>query len=170
MAYNKNNYENNRLTPKQEKFVQEIAKGKTQYEAYITAYPKAKKWTRNAIDVAAAQLMQHNKILIRLKELNAKQEKKVEWTRDRALKTINYAMEMNQKDMERINEAYEEQLNIKEQELQQWVQCLSVENIDVTKVQTNIRRVMNEINDLKKIRRTNSVNTRRNIRRSKTIK
>ena len=38
MAYNKDNYDNQRLTPKQEIFVEEIAKGKSQYEAYTTAY------------------------------------------------------------------------------------------------------------------------------------
>lgn len=69
MAYNKDNYEEQRLTPKQETFVDNILQGKTQYEAYITAYPRAKKWSRNAIDVAASQLMNNNKILIRLKEL-----------------------------------------------------------------------------------------------------
>ena len=163
MAYNKNNYENNRLTPKQEKFVEEIAKGKTQYEAYITAYPKAKKWSRNAIDVAANHLMVNNKIVIRLDELRKLADKKVEWTRKKALKTINDVMEMHEQDIKRINEAYDEELNIKEQELQQWVSLLSVENIDVKGVQANIQRLMKEINNLKKIRRTNSVNTRRSI-------
>lgn len=69
MAYNKDNYEEQRLTPKQEKFVDEILQGKTQYEAYITAYPRAKKWSRNAIDVAANHMMENNKIVIRLREL-----------------------------------------------------------------------------------------------------
>lgn len=163
MAYNKNNYENNRLTPKQEKFVEEIAKGKTQYEAYITAYPKAKKWSRNAIDVAANRLMTNTKIVVRLNELRKLTDKKVEWTRKKALKTINDVMEMHEQDIKRINEAYDEELNIKEQELQQWVSLLSVKNIDVKGVQANIQRLMKEINNLKKIRRTNSVNTRRSI-------
>ena len=33
MAYNKNNYEHQRLTPSQETFCQEIAKGNTQYRS-----------------------------------------------------------------------------------------------------------------------------------------
>ena len=34
MAYNKNNYENNRLTPKQEKFVDEILQNNIEYEQH----------------------------------------------------------------------------------------------------------------------------------------
>ena len=32
------------LTPKQEKFAQEVASGKSQADAYREAYPKSKKW------------------------------------------------------------------------------------------------------------------------------
>ena len=53
MAYNKDNYENNRLTPKQEKFVEEIAKGKTQRQAYLVAYPNSKNYKENTIDSRA---------------------------------------------------------------------------------------------------------------------
>lgn len=58
-----------KLTPKQEKFVDGILEGKTQYESYITAYPRAKKWKRNSVDSLASQLMQNTKIIQRLKEL-----------------------------------------------------------------------------------------------------
>lgn len=160
MAYNKDNYENQRLTPKQELFVEEIAKGKSQRQAYYEAYPRSRKWKERHVDSQASVLMKNPKVAKRLEELKKLTEKKVEWTRNRALNTINYVLEMNQKDMERINQAYDEELNLKEQELQQWVSVLSMENVDVSKVQTNIRRVMDEITNLKKIRRTSSVNTR----------
>lgn len=58
-----------KLTPKQEKFIDGILEGKTQYQAYIEAYPKAKNWKRNSVDSLASQLMQNTKILQRLKEL-----------------------------------------------------------------------------------------------------
>ena len=58
-----------KLTPKQEIFVDNILQGKTQYESYIAAYPRAKNWKRNAVDTQASQLMQNSKILVRLKEL-----------------------------------------------------------------------------------------------------
>lgn len=69
MAYNKDNYDENRLTPKQELFVDNILEGKTQYEAYITAYPKAKNWLRNTVDSRASVLMNNKKIIKRLMEL-----------------------------------------------------------------------------------------------------
>ena len=127
MAYNKNNYEHQRLTPKQEKFCQEIAKGKSQYQAYITAYPKAKAWNRNSIDVAASQLMENNKIVIRLQELGHKDIKKVEWTRKRALEEINYMLEVNRKDIERREKTYEQMKVQKFKDLQEWIKLKGIE-------------------------------------------
>ena len=69
MAYNKDNYDNNRLTDKQEKFIYAIMDGKSQREAYRQAYPKARKWKDASVDVAASQLLNNNKIIIRLEEL-----------------------------------------------------------------------------------------------------
>ena len=69
MAYNKNNYEHNNLTPKQEKFVDGILQGKTQYQAYLDAYPRAKNWQRKSVDEKASNMMSNVKILSRLQEL-----------------------------------------------------------------------------------------------------
>ena len=160
MAYNKNNYKNQRLSNNQEKFVEEILKGNTQYGAYIIAYPRAKNWKRNSVDCNASQLMEDTKIKQRLKELGYKEKKKEEWKRKKALETINNVMEMNNQDMIRINEAYDEELGLKEKELQDWVELLSVDNIDVQAVQKNIKRITSEIVNLKKQRRVNSVNTK----------
>lgn len=159
MAYNKDNYEQQRLTPKQEKFVEGILEGKSQYEAYITAYPTSKKWTRASVDVAANHMMENNKIIIRLKELGWKDKTKVMWTRQKALETINKAMEMHQQDMERIEQAYQQDLDRKDYELQQWVQLLTVDNVDTKQVQAHINKLLDEMSDLRKIRRINAVNT-----------
>ena len=58
-----------KLTPKQEKFVDGILQGKSQRQAYIEAYPKAKKWKETSVDSNASQLMENTKVLQRLKEL-----------------------------------------------------------------------------------------------------
>ena len=92
---NKDNYEDNRLTSKQEKFVEGILQGKSQYESYLIAYPKAKEWQRNTVDSRASVLMNNKKIVKRLEEAGYKQEKKIMWTRQKALETINYVMDMN---------------------------------------------------------------------------
>ena len=159
MAYNKDNYDNQRLTPKQEIFVEEIAKGKSQYEAYTTAYPKSKKWKRNSVDSIASQLMQNTKIVHRLNELRKVTERQVEWTRKRALNEINYVLEMNRKDIERQNQGYEEELNLKQNELLEYAKLLTVENIDKTRLVKKIQNLTRDIAVLKQQRRVDKSNT-----------
>jgi hypothetical protein len=160
MAYNKNNYENNRLTPKQEEFCQQIMQGKTQYEAYTIAYPKSKNWKRNSVDCNASQLMEDTKIKQRLKEMGYKDTKKVEWTRKKALETINYVMDMNKKDIERIDEAYQTEIDLYEAKLLQKGQELA--NVQSVRQATQIAKEMQDITEtiakLKKQRRTSGTN------------
>lgn len=56
------------LTPKQEKFVQGIIEGKSQADAYRSAY-NAKRMTDKTIHEAASKLMADNKIATRVQEL-----------------------------------------------------------------------------------------------------
>lgn len=164
MPYNKNNKEKmNKLTPKREEFCEQIMMGKSQYEAYITAYPKAKKWKRNSVDVQASLLMDDEKIKARLKELGYRDAKKVQWTRNKALETINKVMELHQQDMERIEKAYQEDLDRKDLELEQWVGLLTTPNLDDVsekRIKSHINQLLDEMSDLRKIRRVNAVNTR----------
>lgn len=159
MAFNKNNYDEYKLTPKQEKFVELIMEGKSQYEAYIEAYPKAKKWQRNTVDSRASVLVKNKKIAKRLEEYNEIRKKKIEWTRDRALNEINYVLDINKKDIERMVYAYEEDLQRKELELQKWVQLLTVENIDTNRVQSHINQILDDMSDIRKKRRVSGINT-----------
>jgi len=57
-----------KLTDKQERFVQELIKGKSQREAYKTAY-NAEKMSDSAIDVNASKLLKNTKVALRLNEL-----------------------------------------------------------------------------------------------------
>jgi hypothetical protein len=66
------------LPATREKFCNLIAlKGYSQYKAYITCYPTAKKWKRNAVDSTASQLVSNPKINQRIEELKAKADEKV---------------------------------------------------------------------------------------------
>lgn len=156
---NKGQNLNRKLTAKQEEFCQQIMMGKTQHESYITAYPRAKKWTRNCIDYHASILVKNPLVQKRLKELGWRDAKKVQWTRQKALETINKAMEMHQQDMERIERAYQEDLDRKDLELQQWVSLLTVDNVDTQRVQNHINQILDEMSDMRKKRRINAVNT-----------
>ena len=63
------------LTPKREKFCQEMAKLGNQYQAYCKAF-NCKNMKRETIDNNAYKLMQNTEIIARLKELGAETKNK----------------------------------------------------------------------------------------------
>ncbi len=58
-----------KLNVRQEQFVQELAKGTTQRQAYLLAYPSSKKWKPETVDSWASKLANSYKISTRLEEL-----------------------------------------------------------------------------------------------------
>ncbi len=72
-----------KLTPKQEKYVQELIKGKSQRQAYKAAY-NAKNMSDKTIDVKASQLLKRDKVRIRYEELR---NKVIERTENKAVIT-----------------------------------------------------------------------------------
>lgn len=60
---------NTKLTNKQEKFVKELIKGKTQRQAYYAAYPNSKKWKNENVDAKASNLFKIDKIKTRYQQL-----------------------------------------------------------------------------------------------------
>ena len=58
-----------RLTAKQERYVQGLVAGLSQRQAYIKAYPNAKKWNDNSVDSRASNLLKTDKVLTRYNEL-----------------------------------------------------------------------------------------------------
>lgn len=70
-----------KITPKQERFCQEIVKGKSQADAYRAAY-KPKKMTKKTIHEAASRLMAASKVLARVDEMMTPVIEKVQFTRE----------------------------------------------------------------------------------------
>jgi len=68
---------NEKLTQKQEKFVQGLIKGKSQRTAYKLAY-NAKNMSDNSIDVNASKLLKNAKVALRHNELKSKVIKRTE--------------------------------------------------------------------------------------------
>lgn len=160
MAYNKDNYENNRLTVSQEKFVEGILEGKSQRQAYYVAYPRSKNWKENAVDSMASQLMGNTKVKQRLLELGWKDTKKIEWTRKKALETIDYVMEMNKKDIERIAQACQDEIDMLEGKILTITgsisQCKDMR--EVMQKTNEIKEITDRIAKLKKQKRVNGTN------------
>lgn len=68
----------NGLTDKQEKFVNELIKGKSQRAAYRNAYPNAKKWKNETVDSKASTLLKNGKVKERYEQLKEKVTKNAE--------------------------------------------------------------------------------------------
>ena len=72
------------LTVKQEKYVQALFAGKSQREAYKTAFDCAR-MTDKSVGENASRLANNVKIVSRLQELNGKVEAKAIWTKEQSL-------------------------------------------------------------------------------------
>lgn len=77
MGGGENAMKSTELTKKQEKFVQELIKGKSQREAYREAYPASVNWKDNVVDVKASEL-KTGKVLVRYNELHDRLVKEAE--------------------------------------------------------------------------------------------
>ena len=75
------------LTTKQEKFVQELVKGKSQREAYKVAYDVKTTKDEN-IDSKASKLFAVDKVRARYEELINQSAEQALWTREQAIKDL----------------------------------------------------------------------------------
>lgn len=104
------------ITLKQINFVEAILEGKTQREAYYTAYPNSKKWKPGAVDTTASGLYNkpeiQKRIAIRTEELAAIMRAKGTWSREQSVKKLQYVIDICEKEVQRIEGAYNEELDI----------------------------------------------------------
>ena len=73
-----------KLTPKQELFVQGIIAGLSQRQAYRKAFPNSKKWKDTTVDVKASELLQNGKVLVRYRALLKQFSNMSLWSREQA--------------------------------------------------------------------------------------
>lgn len=59
------------MTPQREKFAQLVASGKSQAEAYRTAYPRSQKWKDAVVWNKGSELVRVGEVSVRIKELQA---------------------------------------------------------------------------------------------------
>ena len=107
------------LTERQEVFVQALARGSTQRQAYLEAYPSRIDWKMTSVDTVSSELFSNPKIRSRYDELlvdiREEEREKTMWTREQSIKSLKFIIEVNRKDIERINDAYEEELEFLQQ-------------------------------------------------------
>lgn len=73
------------VTQAQENFLQNLMHGMTQRQAYIAAFPKAKKWKPESVDAQACALLKTHKVAIRYAELQQEAQEANAITRDSIL-------------------------------------------------------------------------------------
>lgn len=73
-----------KLTPKQELFVQGIITGLSQRQAYRQAYPSAVKWRDKVVDNKASELLKNGEVLVRYRELLKQFSNMSLWAREQA--------------------------------------------------------------------------------------
>lgn len=73
-----------KLTPKQELFVQGIISGLSQRQAYRQAYPSAMKWRDKVVDNKASELLKNGEVLVRYRELLKQFSNMSLWSREQA--------------------------------------------------------------------------------------
>lgn len=78
--------------PRWEKFAQLVAEGQSQRQAYLVAYPNAKKWKPETVDANASRLLNKNdRVLTRYKELQAQAaDKSIMTAKERKLELSRY--------------------------------------------------------------------------------
>lgn len=79
-----------KLTPKQELFVQGIISGLSQRQAYRQAYPSAKKWRDNVVDNKASELLKNGEVLVRYRELLKQFSNMSLWSREQAFNEFEW--------------------------------------------------------------------------------
>ena len=143
-------HHDDRLTKAQEIFVQELLKGNTQRQAYLKAYPSKKNWKESSLDSNASTLFKQERVRQRYDELLNKmretETEKTRWTREQSIETLRYVIDVNKKDLERIDQAAEEELEVLHQ--------LMIENPE--RATSYIKEVLSK----RKARRASQVNNK----------
>lgn len=78
------------LTPKREKFVQNLIAGMSQREAYRGAFPSSVKWKDNTVDSKASELFGNDEILERYRELQQEFADRALYTREEAVTDLRW--------------------------------------------------------------------------------
>lgn len=82
-----------------EKFAQEIAKGTSQRKSYRAAFPSSLKWKDETVDAKASALAKSDKVLARIKELQAASTSKAVKTATQRKEWLSEIMDDEYEDM-----------------------------------------------------------------------
>ena len=90
------------LTPAQEAFAQLVAAGKSQSEAYRTAYPRASGWKASSVWEKASTLMANVKVQSRVEQIRAELAERGLWSREQSARALIEIVQAGERDSDRI--------------------------------------------------------------------
>lgn len=130
-------------------FVNAILQGKSKKDAYFLAFPEsANKKPVSQIYSAACRFFRNPAVQEEyqklLTEFQEKEKIKTEWTREQAIETLRFVVDTNKRDIERINQAADEELEILQEQ--------------IAKNPKNAAKLVQELIRKRKQRRANAVN------------
>ncbi len=142
MSNKENSYKrNNKLTQQQETFCIEVAKGNTQTEAYLIAYPKSKKWQKEAVWVQASILSSKKKIQDKIDELKEDTQKDVTWTRKQVLANLDYILWQHKSNILRKEIIYNDMLDEKYKAFEKYINTENADEQKIEKMKNEIRQI-----------------------------
>lgn len=138
------------LTKMQEKFVTLVAvEQMSQANAYREAYPTSKKWTQACVEVQAFKTLKipnvqkyYNSLIQSLRDESIRT---ATWSREKAIEAATFVYESGRKEIERIERAFEEEIDALMLELEQAVEA----NMDAS----TIREIREKITKARKAKR-----------------
>lgn len=90
------------VTSAQEAFAQLVAAGKSQSEAYRTAYPKAAAWKPETVWKRSSELMQNGEVLGRVEQIRAELADRGLWSREQSARALIDIVQAGERDSDRI--------------------------------------------------------------------
>lgn len=119
------------LTVAEEKFVGELIAGKSKSEAYLTAFPARRDWTKAQIASEASRLFRQPHIKARVKmiidEATRDATTKAAWSRDDAVYNLKLTVETTREERERVKQAYEDLTDFNEKLIDEVTEELNAE-------------------------------------------
>jgi len=90
------------LTAQQESFAQAVASGKSQSEAYRTAYPRSREWKQTAVNETASRTASNPTVFARIAALRREVAERSLWSREQSVAILAEIAQAAEKDSDRV--------------------------------------------------------------------
>lgn len=112
---------NNKLTIKQENFIQYVLEGESLKSAYLKSFPEARKKPAKTTYCYASELFNKSTVHARYMELREMMEKELQeraiWTREQSINELKELLRKNRVESDRYEQAYNDEMEILDRQI-----------------------------------------------------